>query len=436
MKVAITAKRVVILMMTMALAVAIVACSSGPGAAGPAGPKGDKGDPGETPTTPPPGEETPPPTVDNNPPVAKMIPNVYLALAGTGKMDSSSVDLNKYITDSDSVLRFGATSSDKMVATVKEKDGVLTIMAKKAGPATIAVMAHDGSNDPVPAEIMVTVVKDNARPTTNGLSGSDMKKLGDKLYVADGKKSFTVTIVSNAGAADPVDDDIVDYKVMIGDKADDSDDKVDVMVEKDTGNKYVIDVTPKKGKAMGTQMVKIYPKDMFGAMVSKPWMFTAMFNAPPSVLSESFDTIYLDRDESVTGSEDTAIINITEYFHAENLDRTDPVAPATEATVGDTVCDVSHSLASRAVVQKLNTTGVVKDVNTAVLDTDLVKDGQALIAIRIDSRFSALGDDMIVTADDPDDDTATTATGTVSITISCTDKDASVSVTGKVVIRA
>ena len=52
MKVAITAKRVVILMMTMALAGAMVACSGAagtPGPAGPQGPKGDSGTPAETP---------------------------------------------------------------------------------------------------------------------------------------------------------------------------------------------------------------------------------------------------------------------------------------------------------------------------------------------------------------------------------------------------
>ena len=58
MKVAITAKRVVILMMTMALAVAMVACSAAAGKPGPAGPQGEQGapgtpaEPGDTTTTP------------------------------------------------------------------------------------------------------------------------------------------------------------------------------------------------------------------------------------------------------------------------------------------------------------------------------------------------------------------------------------------------
>ena len=56
MKVAITAKRVVILMMTMALAVALVACSGAAGTPGPAGPPGEQGPPGTPAETPEPGD--------------------------------------------------------------------------------------------------------------------------------------------------------------------------------------------------------------------------------------------------------------------------------------------------------------------------------------------------------------------------------------------
>ena len=56
MKVTIAAKRVVILLMTMALAVAMVACQGAVGQTGDKGPKGDKGDKGDPGTSGPPGE--------------------------------------------------------------------------------------------------------------------------------------------------------------------------------------------------------------------------------------------------------------------------------------------------------------------------------------------------------------------------------------------
>ena len=401
-----------------------------------------------------------------------MIPNVYLALGGTGKMLSAPVDLGMYITDADSVLKFGAISSDEMVATVTATDGMLTITAIKVGTATITATAHDGSNAPVPAEIMVTVVKTNAAPTTNGLSGSDKTKIEMPLFIADGTKPFTVTIVSMAGAADPVVDSIVDYAVVIGKEnakkpgvdADPTDDMVSVMVKKDTGNKYVIEVTP-KATAKGMQPVMIYPKDMFGAMVSKPWEFKAMFNTPPSTVTNSLDatdTIPLDRADVASGeTPDVArtavgsrVILISDYFkNLQTMPATDaagaPLGSTPESAasipkkVGDTVCEVSPATSSLALVLPLNSfgadaLGTGTDTNAKAHLVDSSKN-HALVGILIDTRYSSLGDDMIVSAPaalkPANTDTFATGVGTLDIMITCTDKDASVSVTGKVVVR-
>ena len=135
--------------MTMALAVAMVACSGAAGTPGPAGPPGqDAPTPEPTdPTTPTPPTEPAGPTGEA--PVAMMVPDVYLALEGTGKQLSKAIGLDKYITDADSQIKYSAMSSDATVATATlPKNGrSVTIAAVKVGTATITVTARDGDND-------------------------------------------------------------------------------------------------------------------------------------------------------------------------------------------------------------------------------------------------------------------------------------------------
>ena len=277
--------------MAMALAVAMVACSGTAGTPGPAGPKGDPGEPAPTtPTTPTTPTEPPGPTGEA--PVAKMIPDVYLALEGTGKALSKAIDLDTYITDTDSQIKYSAMSSDATVAalgTMTANSRSVTITAKKVGTATITVEARDGDNPAVEATISVTVVRSNDRPTTNDLSQLDRTELQKVLYVADGARTDAVTVVASAGGTSSASlaDSIPKFKVVVGVDDKGVDDKVSVSVTKGTGtNKYDIVVTPKptakdaldKG---GMQPVKIYPEDMFGAASSDAWEFNAMFNTTP-----------------------------------------------------------------------------------------------------------------------------------------------------------
>ena len=444
--------------MAMALAVAMVACSGAAGTPGPAGPKGDPGEPAPTtPTTPTdPTTPTEPAGPPNAAPVAKMIPNVYLALEGTGKMLSAPVDLGMYITDADSVLRFGVNSSDEMVATVKEKDGMLTITAMKAGPAMITVTANDGTNPALEAKIAVTVVTTNAAPSTNGLSGSDRKKLEMPLYIAEGPKPFTVTIISSPGAAPGFDDAIVDkYMVVVGDKAKTTDDYVTVTVKNGTGNNHVINVEPKAGTNGKSVDVKIYPMDKFGAMPSAAWKFKATINTIPKVLTGSFSK-ELMRDAAVIDSDESSlpinavVIEIAKYFQLDSLQRmVDPANTDSDLDVnsdtdndqvGDTVCSMSYTPTSLAIVMSLNDSASGVSSGVEYSKAHYATGNQAIEAILIDSRVTSYGADMEYSGDDTvaakNADTLAKGEGTVTVTIRCGDKDASAVVTGTVVVRS
>ena len=436
--------------MTMALAVAMVACSGAAGTPGPAGPPG-KDAPTPDPTTPTTPTTPTEPTTDNAAPMLEMaFKPVYLTVKGAG-MKMYTPKLSEHITDADSVLRFALTSSAATIASVEEKSGAWTIKAVKAGSATITVMAHDGANAPLSTTIAVTVVKENKAPTSRGLSGSDRKELEKTLYIVDGARTDTITIKTDAGEDD---DAIVDYKYMVGKDDKGKDDNVTVAVTKGSGNTHVVVVTPKDStsgvKALGApdQTVKIYPKDKFGAVAMKAWTFKAKFNKPPKVLTDSFsiellrDAVAIDHD-AASPPNNAARIEIGEYFQVASLQRivdpddTDTNTALNSATdidlVGDTVCAISYSPTSLAIVKSLNEESVLSGEYTK---EQYVTGDQAIEAIVIDSRFTSYGADMVALASGVADDTPAKGEGTVTVTITCTDKDASVVVTGKVVVRA
>ena len=131
----------------------------------------------------------------------------------------------------------------------------------------------------------------------------DRDELQKRLYVADGKRTDTVTVVAMPGSTssesltDKISDD---FKVVVGKDDAGTDDLVTVKVTKGTGNQYTIDVTPKATSLnKGPQSVKIYPMDMFGAASSGAWEFMAMFNTTPKVLTDSFGPIRLVRPAAI-----------------------------------------------------------------------------------------------------------------------------------------
>ena len=430
--------------------------------------------------------------------IAMPFPAVYLALEGTGKATSKSFMLDKYITDTDSQLKFSAMSSDDTVAAVaamatNARD--MTINAKGVGTATITVEARDGDNPALTTTISVTVVRENDRPTTNDLSQLDRDELEMTLYVADGTRTDTVTVVAMPGStsSESLTDKISDeFKVVVGEDDDGEDDLVTVKVTKGTGNQYTVDVTPKATSLnKGPQSVKIYPMDMFGAASSEAWEFMAMFNTTPKVLTDSIPTIRLTRPADISdltadpptltaltgATSESALetIEIADYFNVASLQRTGSGAPNLDANglvaansgatppttladelakidkVGDTVCEVSYST-SLVVVQLLNEAGelgratdATPPVERELVASQLVTSPQALVAIRIDSRFSSLGTGNLVNsppiadpppvADAAKVDKVAKGEGAFDITIRCTDKDATAEVTGTVVVQ-
>ena len=147
MKVAITAKRVVILMMTMALAVAMVACSAAAGKPGPAGPKGDTGEPGEDAPviTPEPG------TTPGGPVPVQMIRGIddFIFSDAEGKMieEPMSVPLAEHFYPPTNVMyAVDPSMHDEVGASVTE-DGMLKVMLKSGAKYDNHMFKVKASND-------------------------------------------------------------------------------------------------------------------------------------------------------------------------------------------------------------------------------------------------------------------------------------------------
>ena len=134
MKVAITAKKVVILLMTMALAVAFVACQ---GAAGVPGEPGTPGAPAK-----------------QAPYVALELPDLPGLVQGT----SDTVDLSKAFGDPDKqTLTLSATSSDTAIVDASVSGTTLTVTGVGVGTTSVVVTATDTDDLSVAQSVQVTV---------------------------------------------------------------------------------------------------------------------------------------------------------------------------------------------------------------------------------------------------------------------------------------
>ena len=151
MKVSIAAKRVVILLMTMALAVAMVACSAAAGKPGPAGPQGPKGDPGDTTTTPPP-DQTPPPGESGPVQVVKPIGNFVFNDDMDGNIDlmQRTVMLADHFHGVNLEYSLeGYSSAEKKRVDATVENDMLTVMLKdvaKYQNNDLTVKATDGTS--------------------------------------------------------------------------------------------------------------------------------------------------------------------------------------------------------------------------------------------------------------------------------------------------
>ena len=154
MKVAITAKRAVILFMTMALAVAMVACQGAVGKTGETGPKGEPGDP------------APPAPAANLAPQARALVLPALMLVEEGESKSVNVAANFFDTDAaeGETLTLSHSGSDASVVTVTLTSGMLTVGPVAAGDTVITVTATDAGGLSASATIAVTVAPEGMMP--------------------------------------------------------------------------------------------------------------------------------------------------------------------------------------------------------------------------------------------------------------------------------
>ena len=174
MKVSITVKRAVILLMTMALAVVFVACQAAapkpadpePGPAGPAGEPAPK-----------------------LPYLTTGFPDV--PLAETGSLNTATVDLAGHFTDPhNGELTYAASSAPAGVVSTSVSGSTLTLTAVKEGAATVTVKAtnKDGESAFNPGEqFTVTVTKTMAPRVADGGIPNQT------LYKDDGAKMIALT---------------------------------------------------------------------------------------------------------------------------------------------------------------------------------------------------------------------------------------------------
>ena len=209
MKVAITAKRVVILMMTMALAVALVACSAAAGKPGPAGPKGDKGEPGETTT---PTDPTTPPTTPVEPGPVRNIKGIDPFIFNDnniGAMDTTprTIDVSDRFYPSTglmySIEGYSKAEMDRIDASVTE-DGMLTVMLKSGAKYMndpLEVKATDGTS----SDKAMFHVRRNRAPMDKSTGTRDSSVIGEPvpmmIWVTEDEMSVPAHNVNATGDA-------------------------------------------------------------------------------------------------------------------------------------------------------------------------------------------------------------------------------------------
>ncbi len=205
-------KRVAFLLMTMALAVAMVACE---GAVGKPGLPGEPGQPGK------PGLPGKPADPVLQPPYVVL---ELLDLPGLVQGMSDTVDLSEAFGDPDgtaAALRLSATSTDPAIATASVSGTTLTVTGVKAGKTAVRVTATDADNLSVAQSVQVTVVAappepdppvtiDDVKakypslvitPTTAADASKEIELPADYTLISE--DSTVVTVVKKAAAAPP-----------------------------------------------------------------------------------------------------------------------------------------------------------------------------------------------------------------------------------------
>ena len=169
-------KRITLLLMTMALAVAMVACEAAAGKPGEAGTPGQPGQPGA------PGEPGGvPPSLDEAIGDQK--------LAASGAMATMDIDLNVHFYDPDGAegesLTYAASSSDTEKVTATVTGSTLTLTAVAVGTAKITVRATDVDGLSSGSARFDVTVAETAPPQNTAI-------FDQEIYQADGAKTITL----------------------------------------------------------------------------------------------------------------------------------------------------------------------------------------------------------------------------------------------------
>lgn len=450
-------KRIALLSMVAALAVAMVACQ---GAV-----KGDKGDTGATGATGPKGDPGDAGTSDNSPPMATDLPAVYIALGGTGAtpMKMDEIDLNKYFTDAESAqIDFKAMSSDPTVASVATgvlPMGMLKVTGKKAGTATITVHAYDNVNDPVEASISVTVVKLNSQPT-GSVPTSAKTKLEEILYKKNGQVVRSIEAPTNPGPAGSMVMDSVkatvkywpkdtvagvttgptrrvpsDSTVTGGDgpnevKAPDAKVSVSIVAGTKAGT-WDVTMTP---NAEGKEEVVVYFEDMFGSSVVGG-EFTAHVNTIPKLAAGNpltDVTLYHDGGDAGTARPDSVVFTISDYF--------DGIAALDTMNTADPPAEIRDASCSVTTTQPTSSTGHLDTADDVTADT--AAGSLALVTLAhvqgstLTPTEASVDIPTTVTVNaDTDDDADLTGQGQFTVTITCEDDEVTVSDSATITVR-
>ena len=261
--------------------------------------------------------------VANNPPMVKpgvAAPAVALVVEG----QSNTLMLSTYFLDADAddTLTYTVTTSDPLVATASELDGVLTIMPKGGGTAKIKVTASDGEATSEPLVISVTVrAAANLMPRVTGDGLPDLKMVVDGVETID--------------LADFFEDDSprLFYKVTSDDSAET---KIDLAGGLNVGGNMV-DMSPQpngtdfasmlhiQGKDAGTVTVTVVATDFGNKSVTDEFMvdvIAAAENDPPVTGSGDAIAAMTDSGSRLKVGESETVIDgelISLYFADPNL---------------------------------------------------------------------------------------------------------------------
>ena len=385
--------------MTMALAVAMVACDAATGTQGKPGSQGETGGQG------PPGESA------NEPPVFTAPTDmIYLAMAGTGAMiKSDSTDLSKNFKDAERInLEYRVKSSDdEAVATAKVvMDKMLEVTAKGVGSATITVEALDGVNPPVEGTFGVTVVESNSAPTSSLFSDDAAlpAALEPLLYISSGALKVTIKSDARAGAASGIIDDELIFDAKMGAASTDDDIISFSAVPGSKVGTWDVTLTPLKS---GKQRVRVAITDKFGvaAAAADRWLFTATVNTPPSLEKEA-------EDRTIVAGAPAVKFSVAEHF------------------------DISVEAPSRG------PDPATSDESDETMLEDVPKETDEVGAPDSETMCSAatfpdqLDDGVDIVIDGGSFDLPATTVGTYDLTVTCQDEESAVHTTAKITVRA